>query len=36
MGLRWPNDVLGGWVLGAAVGAALLLLNRLRYAVWRQ
>ncbi|HYZ88405.1 MAG TPA: phosphatase PAP2 family protein [Myxococcales bacterium] len=33
LGVHYPSDVVGGWVLGAAVGAVLITIARLRYAV---
>jgi undecaprenyl-diphosphatase len=33
LGVHYPSDVVGGWILGAAVAAMLIAIARLRYAV---
>ena len=33
LGVHYPSDVVGGWILGAVVGAVLIVIARLRFAV---
>jgi undecaprenyl-diphosphatase len=33
LGAHYPSDVVGGWLIGAAIGALLIAAGRLRYAV---
>jgi len=33
LGVHYPSDVVAGWIIGAAVGAVLIAIARLRYAV---